>query len=194
MKEKKPVVKQPYRNNVMQTGGVDGLEEGDNTKYLSVNLKLFAMEKIDIRDADAVQQRIGEYFTIYAEADLKPTVAGLAMALGIDRRRLWEIKAGVQHTSPPKVSDSVRDWIKKAYDILENMWEIYMGNGKINPVSGIFLGKNNFGYQDKTEYVVTPNQQKERDFDPEATRRKYLMESSDSDPSDSDPSDSGSEA
>jgi hypothetical protein len=32
-----------------------------------------------------------------------------------------------------------------------------MANGKINPVSGIFLGKNNFGYQDEQEYVVTPN-------------------------------------
>ena len=32
-----------------------------------------------------------------------------------------------------------------------------MTSGKINPVSGIFLGKNNFGYQDKQEYVVTPN-------------------------------------
>jgi hypothetical protein len=32
-----------------------------------------------------------------------------------------------------------------------------MQNGKINPVSGIFLGKNNFGYQDKQEYVLTPS-------------------------------------
>ena len=29
-----------------------------------------------------------------------------------------------------------------------------MQNGKINPVSGIFLGKNHFGYQDKTDVVV----------------------------------------
>ena len=32
----------------------------------------------------------------------------------------------------------------------------YMQNGKINPVSGIFLMKNNFGYADKQEVVVTP--------------------------------------
>ena len=41
--------------------------------------------------------------------------------------------------------------------MLEALWEDYMQNGKINPVSGIFLGKNNFGYLDKQEYVVTPN-------------------------------------
>ena len=33
----------------------------------------------------------------------------------------------------------------------------YMQNGKINPVSGIFLMKNNFGYADKQEVIVTPN-------------------------------------
>ena len=32
-----------------------------------------------------------------------------------------------------------------------------MLNGKINPVSGIFLGKNNFSYVDKQDFVVTPN-------------------------------------
>ena len=31
-----------------------------------------------------------------------------------------------------------------------------MLNGKINPVSGIFIGKNHFGYQDKQEVIVTP--------------------------------------
>ena len=32
-----------------------------------------------------------------------------------------------------------------------------MLNGKINPVSGIFLGRNHWGYQDKIDLVVTPN-------------------------------------
>ena len=57
---------------------------------------------------------------------------------------------------------------------MENLWESYMNSGKINPVSGIFLGKNNFGYQDKTEYVVTPNTQRDSDYDPEDIRRRYL--------------------
>jgi hypothetical protein len=47
-----------------------------------------------------------------------------------------------------------------------------MQNGKINPVSGIFLGKNNFSYQDKQEYVVTPNNQQEQ-VDPKAIEAKY---------------------
>jgi hypothetical protein len=46
--------------------------------------------------------------------------------------------------------------IEKAYKTLEAMWESYMLNGKVNPVSGIFLGKVMFGYRDQQEIVVTP--------------------------------------
>ena len=41
--------------------------------------------------------------------------------------------------------------------LLDAQMTDYMQNGKINPVSGIFLMKNNFGYADKQEVVVTPN-------------------------------------
>ena len=63
---------------------------------------------------------------------------------------------------------------------MEILWENYMQNGKINPVSGIFLGKNNFGYQDKTEYVVTPNVQNDSDYNKEDIMARYLPDSSDS--------------
>lgn len=172
---KNPPVKRPYRNNFLQTGGAK-LDEGDNTKIMRVNIKLFNLEPVDLYDAAAVEGRLGEFFEIYAEADMKPTVAGMAMALGVDRRRLWEIKSGAMrggHTPLDYPKETVVS-IKKAYSIMENMWESYMNSGKINPVSGIFLGKNNFGYQDKTEYVVTPNVKQESDFNEEDIRKRYL--------------------
>ena len=70
--------------------------------------------------------------------------------------------------------------IKRAYNFMENLWENYMQNGKINPVSGIFLGKNNFGYQDKTEYVVTPNVHQDTDYDTEDVKKRYLTDGNDS--------------
>ena len=42
--------------------------------------------------------------------------------------------------------------------MLNQLLENWMQNGQVNPVVGIFLGKNNFGYRDQTEVVVTPNQ------------------------------------
>ena len=84
--------------------------------------------------------------------------------------------AGYKTALPREVADS----IKKAYKMLENMWETYMNSGKINPVSGIFLGKNNFGYQDKTEYVLTPNTQQDNNYDADDIRSRYLIDSADS--------------
>ena len=52
--------------------------------------------------------------------------------------------------------------------------ENYMQNGKINPVAGIFLMKNNMGYQDKQEVVVTPNQQFGEQIPAEKLEQKYL--------------------
>jgi hypothetical protein len=171
--------KKPRGGNNFLTDAALKVEDGDNTKYLMANVELMNMSDIDIKDPEAVRQRINDYFKLYAQYDMKPTVAGLGMALGLDRRRLWEIKVdapvgghGEQHL-PSETVDS----IKKAYKLMENLWETYMNSGKINPVSGIFLGKNNFGYQDKTEYVLTPNQKNESDYDAEDIRKRYLSDS-----------------
>jgi hypothetical protein len=154
-------------------------EPGDNAKYLAVGLKLFNMPKVDLQKPEMVEARLNEFFAIHAEADMKPTVSGMAMSLGMDRRRLWEIRSGAKmggHTDLDLPTLTV-DYIKRAYNYMEILWENYMQNGKINPVSGIFLGKNNFGYQDKTEYVVTPNVNNDSDYNADDIRKRYLTNS-----------------
>ena len=157
-------------------------EPGDNAKYIGVSLKLFNLPAIDLHQPDQVQARLSEYFEIHVKADLKPTVAGMAMALGIDRRRLWEIKTGAKMggTTEYDLPTATLVSIKKAYDFLETLWENYMHNGKINPVSGIFLAKNNFGYQDKVEHVLTPNMNNDSDYSKEDIMARYNIDSSDS--------------
>ena len=172
----------PGKNSpVIGNNGLN-LEDGDNTRFLATSLKLFNLPKIDIRDEQAVVQRLNEYFSIYAEADQKPTVAGMAMALGVDRHYLWAVahdQAINGRGDRANLPDSVALFIKNAYKLLEELWETYMGSGKINPVSGIFLGKNNFGYQDKTEYVVTPNTG-EDNYNLEEIRKRQIEAPSDS--------------
>lgn len=173
----KEVVKKKPRGKPVQESLAPITEPGDNTKYLLVSMKLMQLPDIDLHDVEQVNARLEEYFKIQAEADLKPTVAGLGLALnGMDRRRLWEIRTDVpdRNQDLPTV---VRDSIKKAYKLMENLWENYMQNGKINPVSGIFLGKNNFGYQDKTEYVVTPNVNNDSDYNADEIKKRYLTDS-----------------
>ena len=171
----------PRGGNNFLTDAALRVEDGDNTKYLMANIELMNMPDIDIKNPEEVQQRVNDYFKLYASYDMKPTVAGLGMALGMDRRRLWEIKTGalVGGQSQQHLPPETMDIIKKAYKLMENLWETYMNSGKINPVSGIFLGKNNFGYQDKTEYVLTPKQKQDSDYDAEDIRKRYLTEASD---------------
>ena len=171
----KPVKKKETRGH--KKGDMLWNDPGDNTKFMKVNMVLFNMDKVDMKDAEAVQNRINEFFMLYTENDMKPTVAGMAMALGMSRQQLWAIKndqpangQGWKYDLPPAVSDAV----KKAYFLMENMWETYMNSGKVNPISGIFLGKNNFGYSDKQEYVLTPNTQSDNDYDADAIRERYL--------------------
>ena len=61
---------------------------------------------------------------------------------------------------------------------MDVLWENYMQNGKINPVAGIFLGKNNFGYQDKSEYILTPNTRDDSDYSAEEIKQRYLPDNS----------------
>lgn len=135
--------------------------DGKNTKYILSAMSLWELPKVDLKDAEQVKERTDTYFSMMAEQNMKPTVIGYAMALGMDRRTLWAIVndqpysgKGYVYDLPPECADA----IKKGYRTMEYLWESYMQNGQVNPVSGIFLGKNHYGYKDQQEtVVVTPN-------------------------------------
>ena len=183
--EKTQVIKKKPRGGNSPVIGMNGydLEPGDNAKYLTKNMHLMTLPDIDLHKVDEVQERIEYYFEYMAKMDSKPTVAGLALSLnGMDRRTLWAIVndqptggAGYKTALPPEVANL----IKKAYKIMETLWEDYVQNGKINPVMGIFLGKNNYGYQDKTEYVLTPNAN-DSEYNADDIKSRYLIDSHDS--------------
>lgn len=169
------VKKKPRGGNNFLTDAALNVQPGDNSKYVLLGMKLFNLPPIDLHDPKQVNDRLNEFFQIHAESDMKPTVSGMGMALGLDRRRLWEIKTG--NAKALNLPTTTSDSIKRAYEYMEILWENYMQNGKINPVSGIFLGKNNFGYQDKTEYVVTPNVNNDSDYSADDIRKRYLPDS-----------------
>ena len=173
---------QLYRNNPWQSVGLlDEVPDANNfnTRMIRKNLQIANLPKIDLADADAVSARINEYFQIEAAAGFKPSVAGLANSLGIDRRRLFEIRDGRSKEGkiPYGLPESVAKVVRGAYRIMEQNWEDYMQQGQINPVSGIFLGKNNFQYQDKTEYILTPNQQSAEDLNEQQLLDRYIADS-----------------
>jgi hypothetical protein len=147
--------------------GQEYVEPGDNSKYLRHALTTLNMPPIDISNEKQVEERVWWYFNHCAENEMKPTVKGLCNALGICRNtlRTWynQEYRGDTHSAI----------IRKAYDLLEELWEDYMLNGKINPVSGIFLGRNHWGYQDKVDVVVTPNTNQIDPLDVAVIEQKY---------------------
>ena len=154
----------PIKNNASTT---DLTEPGDNNKFLSHAMAVYNLPAIDTKDPVQVKNRIDEYFRLCVQDDMKPTVKGFLNALRVAKSTLWEWKQGNHRAGTHQAI------IVEAYDVLEALWEDYMMNGKINPVSGIFLGKNNFGYQDKQEYVLTPNQQQLTQEDVKLIESKY---------------------
>lgn len=136
----------------------DGEEEkksyGD---YVSMALDLYDLPDIDLSDEKQVEQRVRDYLNYCINNNYKPTVSGLAYVLNkMSRQTLWAIvnnqpTGGAGYTA--SVTPDVADSIKNAYKLQEVLWESYLSEGKINPVSGIFLGKNNFGYKDQTEHI-----------------------------------------
>lgn len=143
-------------------------DPGDNTKYIGFALILHNLPPVDMANNEQVAQRVNDYFQLCADHDMKPGMAGLALAFGIDRRRLWEYA-----NRDRAENKEVRDTLKKASEILDLMMESYMQNGKINPVSGIFLMKNNLGYTDKQEVIVTPQSPLGETKDTAALEEKY---------------------
>jgi len=146
-----PFVRQKYKDRGAKPPQTyDLVQEGDNAAYLAFILEARDLPKIDFGDPEQVKERINWYFNHCMNHDMRPTVSGMSNALGVSRRTVWLWKNGTNRPQNFEI-------INQAYDQLEELWELYMMHGKVNPANAIFLGKNHFGYRDVQDVVVTPN-------------------------------------
>lgn len=170
MDEKNLTKEKKHRNRPdLEKFGQELVKPGDNARYLRHALGAWDLPPLDLDDDAAVAERVAWYFKHCAEDDMKPTVTGLSNALGIHRDTLHSWATGSTRSKNSERSDL----IKRAYSLLAELWEDYMLNGKVNPVSGIFLGKNHFGYTDKQEVTLTPGKPLGEDVTPEQLEEKY---------------------
>ena len=164
------VVKQKRKRNRpdLANFGEEYVEPGDNTRYLRLARVAMNLPPIDISDPDQVAERINNYFDFCEQNDRKPNMIGLANWLGIDRRTLTNWKNGSYR------NETHLPVIKKALDMLEELWMDYMLNGRANPASLIFIGKNLWQYKDVSDVVVTPNNPLDG-LDADAVRNRYTQ-------------------
>lgn len=147
--------------------GQEHIEPGDNARYLRNALVAYDLPPIDISDAQQVDKRIHEYFNFCVQQDVKPSVPGMGLWLGVDGSTVRKWRAGdFRATTHFAV-------INKAMQVLEMLWNDWMQNGKINPASGIFIAKNMFGYKDTQDVVLTPNSPLDDGVSPAAIADKY---------------------
>lgn len=131
-------------------------EPGENTKYISHDMKLYRLPDINIDNPEEVQNRIDQYFDLCAADDIKPSIASLALAFHMSRFTLFNT---LNDRSDYIKNNKSKLTLKAAYDLINSYYEHMMNNGKINPVAGIFMMKNNLGYKDTTDYIITPGNQ-----------------------------------
>lgn len=147
----KEVVKRKRNRPDLANFGAEHVEPGDNARYLRYALASWDLPPIDISDPKQVENRIREYFQFCVDNDRKPNIKGLGNWLGVDDTTVSSWRRGEYR------AETHSPIIKKAVDFLQEMWWDYGQNGKCNPASWIFIGKNAFGMRDETQVVVTPN-------------------------------------
>lgn len=135
-----------------------------------------SLPKVDTSDPQAVRERIRLYFDKCMEAGIRPGVEGLCTALHIDRGTFLRWASGVRRAGSEQQAIAV-----EAKQILADLMEQYMMDGEINPIAGIFLSSNNFGYdRNATLTVQTQNAVASAD-DPDRIAQKYAADAIDVD-------------
>lgn len=134
------------------------LSHDDNVQYTLHSLDLMSLPPLDIRvcPPEDLRLRCVEYFEMCMKATMKPSFAGFALSLGISRQTLMQY---LQDKSKVRGENFII--LQQFAGVLNSLAEDYMQNGKINPVAGIFLLKNNFGYKDSQEFVLNNTVQDE---------------------------------
>ena len=143
-----------------------------NLKSLAMNMMLMNLPQLDLTDGNDVWARTCQYFEMCSTMDEKPSVEGYALALGVERRTLNKWMNGGTPTLPEDVLKAV----SKGYQLLGAQMSSFMLNGKINPIAGIFLMRNNLGYTnvDQVQEEEKPVEEKQVDADEMIRRFKDL--------------------
>lgn len=129
------------------------VKEGEMAEMIRFALNAWNLPPVNVNDPDELEERAFYYFKCCIEQDHKPGIAGLCNYLGIRRATFLSWASGVNRRGDKRYVALC----EKINSLLEGLMEEYMLNGKINPVTGIFLLKNSFGYADRTEIVQKPD-------------------------------------
>lgn len=148
----------PRKKNELALKDADGqdipvpkLNQGALGRYNTHSASLANLKPLSVeerRDPVAVDSRCRDYFALCADEDIKPSYAGLAVAIGVCRRTLDRVRSqnqwGVQ----------ISEIIQRYADIIDVQLTNLAMDGKVHYMYAEFIQKNTSGYTDKTELTV----------------------------------------
>ena len=130
-------------------------------------------KKEKVKSDDELVERLHNYFNHCATNGQIPTVEEMAMSTGYSISTVWDWEVGRNKGFSSETSDI----IKKAKDVLKTFDAKLVISGKLNFLAYCFRAKNYYGMVDKAEYVLTPNQKQESDYDADEISKRYLTDS-----------------
>lgn len=123
----------------------------ENQKKMLHTLQVHQIDKPILNNSNSIARAINEYFNITLQSANKPTINGLALALGISKGNLLK-KANGEKVYIGGIALAGDDEIVEAIQVIATNNELDIANS--GGLGQIFLGKNHFGLTDKTEMVI----------------------------------------
>lgn len=122
------------------------------SKALRLNINIRNLGKAGKpKTVQEMEDRIDQYFEVCQEAQLNPTVEGLAMAIDYDRRTLFDIQNA-------KAKIQFSDTVKRAKDFIANYDAILASSNKMNSAVYCFRSKNFYQMKDSVQIEAVSNQ------------------------------------
>ena len=131
--------------------GVYGTPVTVDSTQMEKLVYLYNLPQIDLDDREAIEQRIQDYFAWTISAEVKPSFASLALAIGVDRKTLlaWE-------NEETRKGSGYCDIIKKAKSLITSIVEDNGTEGRVNPVYTMFLLNSSAqGYSNNSKVEIT---------------------------------------
>lgn len=127
----------------------------NNQDTIAMVSEMLMWPAIDLADPDKVRQRVADYYDLCSRYNSKILVSGLCACLGLTRHELIEWSKGKRTRLSELLSPESAVILQNVVKMLEVAWESsFQNDGYRNPVTGIFLAKNNFGYKDESSTLI----------------------------------------
>lgn len=129
---------------------------------IGLNLETAISIKPDLNSYQECTKAVADYFQRLADYNIRPSITGVAMALGLTRLNfLQACQTGTYHDARSNREILLPSEVQNLFIALKEnytaMLESFLESGLVHPASGIFLLKNNGEYKDVVErnYTVT---------------------------------------